>query len=69
MSDPLRSKLIRLAHQKPELRAHLLPLLMGKTAASAKAMVRYRKLEDHLKGKDDKVGLELLDAFADAMGI
>lgn len=31
----LRSKLIRLAHEKPEMRPHLLPLLAGqKTAAS-----------------------------------
>lgn len=29
--DTLRSKLIRLAHEKPELREHLLPLV-GKTA-------------------------------------
>ena len=38
-------------------------------AASAKAMVRYRKLEDHLKDKDDKEGLSLLSDFADAMGV
>lgn len=31
MSDPLRSKIIRLAHANPELRPHLLPLL-AKTA-------------------------------------
>lgn len=38
-------------------------------AASAKAMVRYRKLEDHLKAKGDKDGLSLLSDFCDAMGI
>ena len=27
MTDPLRSKLIRLAHANPELRPHLLPIL------------------------------------------
>lgn len=34
MSDKnLRNKLIRLAHKKPELRKHLLPLLSNKTSA------------------------------------
>jgi hypothetical protein len=34
----LRSRLIRLAHEKPELREHLLPLLkVGKEAADKKA--------------------------------
>jgi len=33
MSKDLRNKLIRLAHQKPELRKDLLPLLTEKKAA------------------------------------
>jgi hypothetical protein len=35
MSD-LRSKVIRLAHTKPELRPHLLPLLTGQSKQAAK---------------------------------
>lgn len=36
MSDNLRSKVIRLAHQQPALRPHLLPLLMeGSRVAAA----------------------------------
>jgi hypothetical protein len=70
----LRSKLIRLAHENPSLREGILPLLkdgagLTKSAASAKAIVRFRKLEDHLKSKGDKDGVELLNDFADAMGI
>ena len=42
MTDKLRAKLIRLAHSKPELRAHLLPLL--KTAASPLDRVRGHEL-------------------------
>ena len=76
-NSTLRSKLIRLAHANPELRHNLLPLLVknaqeedtNKTAASAKAMVRFRKLEEHLKSKGDKEGLSLLNDFADAMGL
>ena len=40
-----------------------------KTAASAKAMMRFNKLESHLKSKGDKDGLSLLSDFADAIGI
>lgn len=38
MSNDLRSKIIRLAHQQPSLRSHLLPLLVedGRTAAPKK---------------------------------
>jgi hypothetical protein len=38
-------------------------------AASAKAMVRYRKLEAYLKSKNDPEGLSLLEDFCDALGI
>lgn len=43
MSDSLRSKVIRLAHQNPELRPHLLPLL--KEAAKAPAKLKGKKLD------------------------
>jgi hypothetical protein len=42
---------------------------LGKTSASAKAILRYQKLETHLKSKGDQEGLDLLDALATAMGI
>jgi hypothetical protein len=42
MSD-LRSKIIRLAHQQPALRPHLLPLL--KEAAKAPAKLKGKKLD------------------------
>ncbi len=38
MSDNLRSKVIRLAHQQPSLRPHLLPLLGVRTAAKVKVI-------------------------------
>ena len=39
MSDTLRTRLIRLAHAKPELRPHLLPLLAGTGSKFASALV------------------------------
>jgi len=46
MSSDLRSKVIRLAHSKPELRAHLLPLLkQGAEWATEEA--RKQHLKDH----------------------
>ena len=48
MSDKeLRSKIIRLAHQKPELREHLLPLVT-KSATSRKVRNIMRKLDREL---------------------
>lgn len=73
-----RSKLIRLASTMPSgsmERKTLLAILadkdlpISKSAASAKAIGKYRKLEDHLKSKGDQEGLTLLDEFATAMGI
>jgi len=40
-----------------------------RSAASAKVMMRFNKLESHLKSKGDKDGLSLLSDFADAIGI
>jgi len=38
-------------------------------AASAKAIGKYFKLEKHLKQNGDREGLDLLEEFADALGI
>lgn len=57
MSD-LRSKVIRLAHEKPELRVHLLPLL--KTASKVKVVVR--------GGKEYTLSDADLQKFLDAKG-
>ena len=57
MSD-LRSKLIRLAHENPALRPHLLPILRSKTAAAANWLLPilernlrelYKDLQGHIK--------------------
>lgn len=51
----LRTKLIRLAHEKPEIRPHILPLLVTKTSArdaNAEFQVKMKvaqKLVDDLK--------------------
>ena len=54
MRDALRSKVIRLAHQNPELRPHLLPIL--KTAA---AKVKILEVRPHRKGVFVKALVEL----------
>ena len=68
--DTLRSKIIRLAHQKPELRQHLLPILT-KTAAR-KPLTResvaclgaaaINKLLDVLDKESSKITDELIEA-------
>jgi len=65
----LRSALVRLAHEKPELRAHLLPLIQkqGNIGKSLRGLVK--NLNDS-KGALQKEmatsGLRLKDAFAKA---
>lgn len=67
MSD-LRSKILRLAHEKPELREHLLPLLdgsVGKTANSFDAIEFILPMNDmaklyHRVEKEDEQSAELL---------
>lgn len=50
----LRTSLIRLAHQQPELRPHLLPLLSDRTAAAldAKAIEKLKELDAELTRLD-----------------
>lgn len=50
MTDQLRDKVIRLAYNKPELRDHLLPLVVsGKTAQRQKTSVDYPALEQEIR--------------------
>lgn len=55
MSKDLRKKLIRLAHAKPHLRPHLIPILKG----ASKRLTSYREMGEAIRslGKGDKVTL------------
>jgi hypothetical protein len=65
--DTLRSKLIRLAHQNPEVRPHVLPLL-GKTRTAAKHGVSVRAhIEDGLLAIVEAISFELGDAFIESI--
>lgn len=62
MSDPLRSKLIRLAHAKPELRQHLLPIL-AKTATESGSdffEIALKQVRNPNEAKLLKIGQKLL---------
>ena len=62
MSDKtLRSKLIRLAHAKPELRQHLLPLLSDKVACGCDDPDHQHDLEFAGYLADDKLGKQMHD--------
>ena len=44
MSKDLRSKIIRLAHSKPELRRHLLPLIQKKSSDDIADLIEFADL-------------------------
>ena len=69
MSDKtLRSKLIRLAHAKPELRQHLLPLLSDKVACGCDDPDHQHDLEFVGYLADDKLGKKMHDVKQPAKG-
>jgi hypothetical protein len=59
MSDNLRSKVIRLAHQNPELRPHLLPLLVGNGRVASEGDFTDGYVEAMLFSSDDEDGRPL----------
>jgi hypothetical protein len=69
MSDQaLRSRLIRLAHRKPELRPVLLPMLANgtRTAADHGVSVRYH-IENGLLGIVEVIALDLSKEFSESI--
>ena len=49
MSDSLRKRMIRAAHENPELRPHLLPLIVAKTTDTSWAATEIDQAVDRLK--------------------